>query len=155
MTTRCVNRLTYWQPVPRSTRRQAETAQREPPSFRLIRCPNRPGVPSAIERQPVIELDLKRGCNILRDGTYEYVSLHRITRRDEHREKQPKISTTEMLTLSVQGAHTEKVYRTHRLPIVLREWVPNKRTSTAHAASHDLKRIICDFLWRMLLITHG
>jgi hypothetical protein len=39
--------------------------------------------------------------------------------------------------------------------MVLRDWLDNKRMSAAHDARHERKSNFWDFLWRILLMTHG
>lgn len=93
----------------------------------------------------------------MRDATYHYVDLHRISWRDEHGSEYPKITTRNELFLSThRKSHTAKELAcTYRFPRVLRDWLDNKRTSAAHDARHDRKSSFCDFLWWILLITHG
>ena len=100
---------------------------------------------------------VKPAARPLRNATYDYVDLYRISWRDEHRKEYPKITTTDELFLSAHRIlHTTKELAcTYRVPMVLREWLDNKRISVAHDARQDRKSNFCDFLWRILLITHG
>jgi hypothetical protein len=93
----------------------------------------------------------------LRNATYNYVDLYRISWRDEHRSEHPKKPTGDKLFLSAHTrSHTAKeLVCTYRFPMVLRDLLHNKRMSVAHDARHDRKSSLCDFLWRILLITHG
>lgn len=100
---------------------------------------------------------LKLVARLLRDTTYEYVDLYRISWRDEHRSEYPKITTRDELFLSAhRRSHTTKELAcTYRFPRVLRDGLVNMRMSAAHDARHDRKSSFCDFLWWRLLITHG
>jgi hypothetical protein len=100
---------------------------------------------------------LKLVAGPLRNATYDYVDLHRISWRDEHGSEYPKITTRNELFLSAhRRSHTAKELAcTYRFPRVLRDWLDNKRMSAAHDARHDRKSNFCDFLWWILLITHG
>jgi hypothetical protein len=96
-------------------------------------------------------------ARLLRNATYNYVDLYRISWRNEHRKEYPKITTGDELFLSAnRGSHTTKELAcTYRFPMVLRDGLVNKRMSVAHDARHDRKSSFCDFLWWILLITHG
>jgi hypothetical protein len=100
---------------------------------------------------------LKLVAGLLKDATYDYVDLYRISWRDEHRSEYPKITTRDELFLSAyRRSHTTKELAcTYRFPRVLRDGLHNKRMSVAHDARHDRKSNFCDFLWRILVITHG
>jgi hypothetical protein len=89
--------------------------------------------------------------------TYDNVDLYRISWRDEHRCEYRKITARDEMFLSVhRRSHTTKeLDYTYRFPMVLRDWLHNKRMSAAHDARQERKSNFCDFLWRILLITHG
>jgi len=93
----------------------------------------------------------------LRYTTYDNVDLYRISWRDEHGSEYPKVTTSDELIISAhRRSHPMKELAcTYRFPMVLRDGLDNRRMSAAHDARHDRKSSFCDFLWRILLITHG
>ena len=92
----------------------------------------------------------------MRNVTYDYVDLYWISWRDEHRSEYRKITTRDEFLSVYRTLHTTKELAcTYRFPIVLSELSDNRRMSAAHDARHDRKSNFCDFLWRILLITHA